>query len=583
MSKIRCLFAVLACVALSSCVADRLKFWDSGAHKTYAVSGLDDQEEIGAYIRTIIDEGFAEPAEDAEDIAYLQEAVRLDVLKAMRAKGYYDAAVAYEDEGEEAGRYQVEAGALTIISAISVRPAEYEKKFPDLGIAAGDALDAAKVLTAQGKLLQKIQKESCAYDLDIRHSVILDPATRTAEIIFRVEEGKPAAFGALKFSGMESVDQSYIDKLITWDEGACFKHEKLAAVRDKLLGTGLFSRADAVLPSDAAKRKDLPVEFVLKERAQRTLSAGLSYYTDEGVGAIFGWEHRNFLGSGEKFNADLTLSMLEQTLETNLTKPYFLRNDQTLSLSASVGREDTDAYERLSIGTGFSVKRTFSKYLSGRAGMDFELTRITEENESADNFALLSPIAALTFDSRNDTLDPHKGSLVKISVEPAFDVLGESDPFVKNKFTAQTYYEAHKRLVLAGRINLGSIIGSSSENLPASERFFAGGGGSVRGFGYQEVGPHDSGDPAGGRSLVEGSFELRYKATDTLGGVAFIDVGQVTDKVTPSVDNLAIGAGLGFRYYTDFGPLRFDVGVPLKGDENTDANFQVYISIGQAF
>ena len=76
---------------------------------------------------------------------------------------------------------------------------------------------------------------------------------------------------------------------------------------------------------------------------------------------------------------------------------------------------------------------------------------------------------------------------------------------------------------------------------------------------------------------------MLYKATDTLGGVAFIDVGQVTDKVTPSVDNLAIGAGLGFRYYTDFGPLRFDVGVPLKGDENTDANFQVYISIGQAF
>lgn len=78
-------------------------------------------------------------------------------------------------------------------------------------------------------------------------------------------------------------------------------------------------------------------------------------------------------------------------------------------------------------------------------------------------------------------------------------------------------------------------------------------------------------------------MELRYKATDTLGAVAFVDMGEVDDKILPSLENPSIGAGLGFRYYTDFGPLRFDVGVPLSGDENTDENFQVYISIGQAF
>jgi len=582
MSIFRCFFAVLACVALSSCVADRLKFWDSAPSKTYEISGLEDKEDTKDYIRTIIDKGFAEPSEDDEDLAYIQEAVRLDVLKAMRAKGYYEADVSYT-EGTEAGSFAIEPGPLTTISDVSILPKHYEEEFSDVSVASGDALEATKVLIAQAELLKKLRKDSCAYDIDVGHSVILDPNTNSAEIIYHIAKGKDASLGALSFTGAETVDQSYIDKLITWEEGACFKHEKLSAVRDKLLGTGLFSRADMVLPEDATKVDVIPVEYALKERAHRTISAGLSYYTDEGIGAVFGWEHRNFFGSGEKLKAELTLSMLEQELETTLTKPFFLRNDQTLSLRASAGREDTDAYESLSIGTGFGIKRDFNDHLSGRVGADFELTQIEEEGEESKNFALLSPVAGITYDSRDDALDPHKGALIKISVEPTVDVLGESDPFVKNKLTAQTYYEAHEKLVLACRLNVGSIVGSNADNLPASERFFAGGGGSVRGFGFQEVGPFEDGDPVGGRSLVEGSFELRFKVTETMGGVAFVDAGQVADKVTPAVDDLSIGAGLGFRYYTDFGPLRFDVGTPLRGDDNTDENFQVYISIGQAF
>ena len=105
----------------------------------------------------------------------------------------------------------------------------------------------------------------------------------------------------------------------------------------------------------------------------------------------------------------------------------------------------------------------------------------------------------------------------------------------------------------------------------------------MRGFGYQEVGPYEDDRPTGGRSIVTGSTELRYKFTDTLGGVTFIDAGSVSDSVTPDLDNLSFGVGVGLRYYTDFGPLRFDVAVPLNQKDELDQNYQFYISIGQAF
>lgn len=585
MSKFRCFLVVMACIFLSSCKAERLKFWDKSDNGNYNISGVESDERAADYIKKIIREGFAQEIENKEDIIYLREKVRLDVLKALRAKGYYDSKVKYIDEssGYSDGRYDISLGKIVTIASISIVPKKYNNLIDGLSLKIGDPLEAAKVIAVQKSLYNKLQKQSCAFDLDVSQSVILDPQIYKAEIEFDVVQGKDVKFGALEFKGAENIKRDYLAKLTPWEEGACFKHSKLSSVRDKLLGTGLFSRVDMALPDDAKDLEDIPVIIELKERAPRTMRAGLSYYTDKGVGAVFGWEHRNFLGAGERLKADLTLSTLEQSLKANLTKPYFLRDDQNLSVRSFIRRKDTDAFESLSMGGGFSIKRKFSKYLSADLGADMEVTRIDEGDKPSDNFGLFSPMISAVYDSRNDKLDPVKGYLFRVSSKPSIDAFGKSDPFVKNKVTAQSYHKISDKLVLAGRVNIGSITGAGAQNLPASQRFYAGGGGSIRGFGYQEVGPYKNGDPAGGRSLFESSFEMRFKATKTIGGVAFVDVGQVYDEIIPSFKNLAIGAGVGARYYTDFGPLRFDVGVPLQGNDNSDANFQVYISIGQAF
>jgi translocation and assembly module TamA len=596
MKKARLVCIVLASLLLSSCVADRLKFWEKETTTVslpFQTAGFsEDQSQVKEYVEASIKEKLVIEAlpegevPDSDLVLYQARVIESDILKALYAKGYYNSTVSSSvvDEDEKShALFDIKPDERTFITAISIIPALYKDELKTIDLKAGDPLEAQRVLEAQAKIYSSLQEQSCAYDLNVKHQVVLNAEMTRAEVIFSINQGKPASFGKLSYTGNETVETSYLDKLADWEEGSCFKKKRLEALRGKLLNSELFTRADPVIPEGADALDTIPVTIALKERPHRTLKAGVSYYTDEELGISLGWKHRNFFGEGEILNADLKFSMLEQVLQTTFNKPYFLRADQNLLLNASIKREDTDAYNSFALDSGFKVTRSVTDYLSVSGGLDVEFAHIKEDDGDSDDYALLSPLAEATYDTRDDTLDPHKGALIKLSVVPTMDMIGTSDPYITTQASAQSYYEAHERVVLAGRVNLGTIVGASTLNLPASKRFYAGGGGSVRGFGYQEIGPYEDGDPIGGRSIFEGSLELRYKATDKLGAVAFVDVGQVDEEVTPSFDDLAIGAGAGLRYYTDFGPLRLDVGVPLRGDENSDQNFQVYISIGQAF
>ncbi len=590
-----CFIAFLACVFLSGCsssggfasVKDKLTFWSKEDDVvSYEVSGLDHDEETKAFVQTILNQQKFDNLTNEDERAYAQQVVQSNVEKALKSKGYYGADVELSAGQEEnaATALDITTGDITRIKTLSIRPEKYALYKDALTVNVGDPLDASKVLVAQSALYKMLQKENCAFSLSVKNRVSIDTDNAQADVIFDVVQGRAATFGDISFTGQETIDESYLNKLVQIEKGSCFQREELQNTRDKVMGSGLFSRVETVLPQNVEEETVIPVEFSVKERPHRTISAGLNYYTDDGIGVILGWQHRNFFGSAEKLDAKLKLSTLEQSLEVGLTKPYFMRDDQSLLLNASVDREDTDAYEKLGIGVGAGVKRQVSKHFSWRTGLNFELSQITEENEENDDtFALLKPYAGLSYDTRDDALDPHKGWLIGANISPVIDAFSESDPYIRSDAQAQTYYEAHKRLVLAARAKLGSIVGASADNLPATERFFSGGGGSVRGFGFQEIGPFEDGDPLGGRSVFETALEARFKVSETLGGVVFVDAGQVSDEVTPSFNDIAIGAGAGFRYYTGFGPLRFDVGVPLSGDNNTDAPFQIYISIGQAF
>ena len=187
---------------------------------------------------------------------------------------------------------------------------------------------------------------------------------------------------------------------------------------------------------------------------------------------------------------------------------------------------------------------------------------------------------------RNDLLDPSRGYYLNIGVSPYDDLLGSGLSFFKEEAAYSRYFRlsTSPSLLLAARGNIGVIEGASLTEIPADLRFYAGGGGSIRGYAYQTAGPLINGTPTGGKSLFVVSTELRTKISESVGLVFFIDGGSVFQSSLPDLgEPIFWGAGVGFRYFTSVGPLRLDVALPVNPREGVDDAFQIYVSLGQAF
>ena len=166
---------------------------------------------------------------------------------------------------------------------------------------------------------------------------------------------------------------------------------------------------------------------------------------------------------------------------------------------------------------------------------------------------------------------------------PELSLQGGAFGYSRVQIDGSFYQPVTPKVVVAGRVRLGTIVGASRDQIAPSRRFYAGGGGSVRGYGYQRVGPRDPvfNDPIGGRSLAEFALEARVRFGNW-GIVPFLDAGNISTSPLPRLDNLQVGAGVGVRYHTRFGPIRVDVGTPLNPRPG-DGRVAVYVSLGQAF
>ena len=189
----------------------------------------------------------------------------------------------------------------------------------------------------------------------------------------------------------------------------------------------------------------------------------------------------------------------------------------------------------------------------------------------------------LSYDGSNDLLDPTRGFRLSGRLSPEISLEGKAFGYARMQVDASAYKSVAKGTVLAGRIRLGTIAGAPRDAIAPSRRFYAGGGASVRGYGYQDIGPRDpNNDPVGGRSLAEFSIEARVKTFGNFGVVPFFDGGNISTGLLPSFGALRYGAGLGVRYYSNFGPIRIDVGTPVNPAPG-DPRVAVYVSLGQAF
>lgn len=312
----------------------------------------------------------------------------------------------------------------------------------------------------------------------------------------------------------------------------------------------------------------------------------MNYNTDLGFGISTGWEHRNFLSHGEKFSTTLSAATFAQQLNTTLEKPYFLREDQRLKLANTIRQENTKAFRVRGANISAGVERDLkNKWVAGISTI-YGFEQIKNQNNK-ENVALLSLPIFVSQDKRDDQFNPTEGWRLECRSSPALDTMNTKITFLKNT-TSGSYYRSFDMAgqpVIAARVATGAILGLSRDNIPAPERFYAGGGGSVRGYGYQLVGPLNAqNNPLGGKSFVELSTELRLRVTQDYGLVAFVDGGNVSNKTYSHFSSsLLWGAGIGFRYYTGLGPIRIDIAMPLNKRRGVDSALQFYFSIGQAF
>jgi translocation and assembly module TamA len=519
----------------------------------------------------------------------------------LRSRGYYDAEVDPEVEAAVEGvrvalvakpgpQYQFDSVDLPGLSAAG---AEAEKLRAAFAVKAGDAVIAEDVIAAgialqvalgeQGFALAKVGEQQ----IDISHE------TNKASLVLPVEPGPLASFGAIRVTGLPPFDADHVGRIARFDPGEPFQRSKVDDLRRALIATGLVASADVAVTA-AADGRTVDLDVKLTPAPMRTIAGELGYGTGEGVRAEASWQHRNFFNPEGALTVRGVAGTKEQLVAAHVRRSNFRRRDQVLNLIASVSNTDQDAYEAKTILLSAGIERQsniiWHKKWTWSLGAEFLGTseRGVFENPQKETkkFLLAALPASLGYDGSNDLLDPSDGFRLSGRISPEISAHGGSFAYGRAQVDASYYRPVSDRTVLAGRIRLASIFGASTSGIAPSRRLYSGGGGSVRGYGYQRLGPRDlEGDPIGGRGLAEFGLEARYRLSafgGNFGIVPFVDGGTLSSKSWPNFSDWQFGAGLGFRYYSKFGPIRIDVGTPLN-PRNGDSRVAVTVSLGQAF
>ncbi len=515
--------------------------------------------------------------------------------KVLRSEGYYDGKVrAARDIAQSpvAITIYIDSGPRYEIGRVSIL---YEGTAP--GVAAptsGGELDAKVGGAARAQVLKQTEAGLLTRLADVgfpdarisEARYQLNRATKTLDADFTVSAGPPRTFGNLAVVGLEETNERYLRRIINWPLGQTYDASRLDALRRQLAGLGIFD--SVVFATNAAEPAagPLPVTLRVVERSHRSVGFSVGASTDVLFELEAFWVHRNFFGEGEQLRVAGNTSLVRQQASLGFRNPNFARRDQTLLLDSSLQREDSDAFKEIGTTHFIGVERALAPNWTLIAGPSFELSQIDDAGDE-DTFGLIGLPLQLSYDGRNDRLNPTEGWRLQASTTPYLGVLFESTHFWSNRLDGAGYLalDQDERVVLAGRGSAGIIVGNQNSDIPASKRFYAGGAGSVRGYEFRTVSPLDSDDdPTGGRSLLEVNLEARLGLTDTIGVVPFIDGGQVfAGQLFDKGGGFLWAGGLGLRYFSPIGPLRLDVAVPLNPRSDVDDAFEVYLSIGQAF
>ena len=456
-----------------------------------------------------------------------------------------------------------------------------------LSFQSGDPVQQDAIVDSKALLFSRLVENGYVFGKVGQEELLIDHARQEGDLTLPVTPNGKYDFGRIVTAPDAILSGKHLETIARFDTGDLYQLSQVDDLRQALFATSLVSAVEITPVKGANNQVDLNVE--IEPAPPRTVAGLAGFNTGEGFRVEASWEHRNFFPPEGAINIAGVLGTREQAVGVTYRRNNFQGRDRVLTSRFALRNQNLDAFNARSLDLAIGYERQttliFQKKWAWNIGLEYSLSdeeAIFEGVESRELFNILALPAGLAYDNSDDLLDPTKGFRLSARIAPETSTGVDAIAYFKSQIDGSIYQKIREDLVFAGRVRFASITGAPTSSIAPSRRNYAGGGGSVRGFGFQDIGPVDiNGDPSGGRGLAEFAIEARYRI-GSFGIVPFLDAGGVSAGALPDFNDLRFGAGIGLRYYTSFGPVRIDVGTPLsrRDGENVIA---VAISLGQAF
>jgi translocation and assembly module TamA len=557
-----------------------------------------------------------EPASGAAGLLAKARADYQRLLAALYTQGHYGGTISIRIDGREAAdllpdvsfsqpatvSVTVSPGPVFLFDKASIinrapPPFYRNDRVPlpeDEGFARGEVARSTVILQAEQLSLEAWRQQGHAKASVADRRVTAAHTTNTVDAIIRIDPGRKAYYNGVRVQGTERMDPAFVAWMTGLQPGQEYDPDDLKRASDRLARLDVFRALRIQEADEIGPDGRLPLTVIVQERPLHRFGVGGSYSTLDGLGLEAYWLHRNLFGRAESLRFDAKVGGIGETFSPDeliyrvgatFTKPGVYTPDTDFVASIFGDREVLDPYTRSAVTAQLGFNHAFTPELSGRLFLQGEYAEFEDDTFGTREFTDIGFLGGLTFDNRDNKTDASEGYFIEVLAEPFYEF---NYGHAVGKFTAEgrTYYGfgEEDRIIIAGRLKLGTLFGSPISETAPDKLFFAGGGGSVRGYAYRNIGVlTPEGEVIGGRSLIEASAEVRGRVTDSIGLVGFVDAGYVGAESVPDFEeDLRVGVGAGLRYYTGLGPLRLDVAVPLDRQED-DPSVALYVGIGQAF
>ncbi len=471
----------------------------------------------------------------------------------------------------------------------------------ELGYKVGTVAKSEIILKAEEWAIEGWRRQGYAKAKVMKSEVVADHTARFIDAQIAVVPGQEAYYGPLSVQNVSKeprVDSAYIIWMTGLKVGKKYDSNALTKASERLARLNVF-RAVNIRESDTINSNgSLPLTLVLEERKLRRFGAGGSYSTLDGAGFEAYWMHNNLFGHAENLKIETKISGIgsskgesynlknfDYLFGSTFVKPGIVTPDTDFKAELKIQQDVLDNYTTKAIRGKLGITHIFNDNLSGQVAVEVSNGYSRDIYFGNRNFTTIGLPSGLIYDSRKNKFNATKGLYGEVVVEPFYEM--RSNDFVaKLTVEGRSYWALDEKdhFVFAARAKFGTILGSNIAQVPSDTLFFAGGGGSVRGYAYRNIGiKTEKGAIVGGRALIEGSAELRLSLNDNIGLVSFLDGGLVGEKARFDFSQkIKWGVGIGGRYMTGLGPLRVDLAFPFKREKG-DPRIGFYVGIGQAF